>query len=379
MKKRFVVLLVLLALLLSACGQKWVFTVKPSIGEEFQVNRTLLESYSEFKVEDDTICDGIPLEIVLYQNGVEVIQSIEVIGTEGGTMSLDKEDLIAEVCVEMDGGLKSDENVIYPETMIVNEYDVVLDAKKIQDVTATTAFALGLEMDGLYGTSLVNETYDHVALIFLDGFSYKTYQQALSENLISNIEKESTVYRAITVFPPRTTTSSAALLTGLTPNGSGVNITGVRTTEARTIFDAATEKGLSSIAIEGESLAFNLRNTTPVLSGDRDNNGGTDDNTFTNAMDALSEGVPDLVWIHFHGIDDVGHYCGPITDEVLDKVVEVDGYVGQILEILPENTLIIIFADHGMHYEFEKEEEELGNHGNLIYEDMVIPIFIKTK
>ena len=255
------------------------------------------------------------------------------------------------------------------------------DAKKIQDVTATAVYALGLEMDGLYGTSLVDQTYEHVALIFLDGFSYKTYQQALSENLIPNIARDATVYQAITVYPPRTTTSSAALLTGLTPNESGVNITGVRTTEARTIFDAATEKGITSIAIEGESLAFNLRNTTPVLSGDRDNNGATDDNTFENAMGVLSEGVPDLAWIHFHGIDDLGHYTGPITDEVLDKVVEVDGYVGQILDILPENTLIIIFADHGMHYEYEYEEEEekFGNHGNLIYEDMVVPIIIQTK
>ena len=378
MKNKHVVLSVVIALVLSACTQQWAFTVIPSFDEEFQVNEKLLESYSELKVEVDTNCEGMLLEIVLYQNGIEVIQSIEVTGKDGEIVPISKEDLIEGVCVGTNGELAWDEALIYPETIAVDEYDLVLEAGRIQDVTATTAYALGLEMEGLYGSSMVSETYEHVALLFLDGFSYKTYQQAVSEDLIPNITKDSSaVYQAITVYPPRTTTSSAAVLTGLTPNDNGVNKTGIRKTEAYTIFDAAADQGLTSTAIEGESLSFNLRNTTTVLSGDRDNNGGTDDNTFANAMEVLEEGIPDLVWIHFHGIDDLGHSYGPVTDEVLDKVVEVDGYVGQIQDILPENTLIIIFADHGMH--FEKEEDDFGNHGNLIIEDMVIPIIIKTK
>lgn len=376
--KRFCLIFTgILTLVLTACAPKWAFTVEPSLDEAFQVDKNLLESYGDLMVEGDSKCEGIPLEIVLYQNGIEVIETIEVTDIDGGITSIGSKDLIDGVCVSEEGDILLGENVVHPNTVEVNEHDLVMDARKIQDIPATTVSALGLEMDDVVGTALVEETYKHVALIFLDGFSYDTYSQSVDENLIPNIQADSSVFRAVSVYPPRTTTASAALLTGLTPNESGVNKSGIRSTEARTIFDAAAEQGLTSIAIEGESMSFNIRNTTAVLSGDRDNNGGTDDNTFANAMEALDETIPDLIWIHFHGIDDLGHQYGPNTDEVLDKVVEIDAYVGEICEILPENTLIIIFSDHGMHY--EKEEEEFGNHGNLINDDMVIPIIIKTK
>lgn len=377
MNRKAFTLLGILILVLTACTQQWSFTIKSSFDEAFQVDQKLLETYTDYVNKDDTQCTGIPLEVVLYQNGIEVIESMEIMNIDGRVSEFNKRDLIEDLCVNLQGEIIAGGNAIQTESMLVNEYDLVQDGMRIQDITATTAQALDLEMEGLHGAALYSETYKHVALIFLDGFSYKTYEQASSESLIPNIESNAVVLKAVSVYPPRTTTASAAVLTGLTPNENGVNKSGIRNTEARTIFDAAMEKGLTSIAIEGESLAFNLRNATSLLSGDRDNNGATDDNTFDNAMGVLSEGMPNLIWIHFHGIDDLGHAYGPITDEVLDKVVEIDAYVGQIYKVLPENTLIIIFSDHGMHY--EEEGEGFGNHGNLIYEDMVIPIIIKAK
>jgi hypothetical protein len=363
-------------MLLAACSEKWTTTIESNYKGTFDINEEIIEEYQIYKDSDST-CAGIPLEIALYQNGIEVIDMIDITDLDGDLFSLDEEDIIKGICVSPDGSFQFNDQSIVPASVYVRENNLVNDAKRIQDVTATAAAALGLEMEGLGGTSLVTNTYKHVVLLFLDGFSYRTYKQASSEGLIPNIETDAAIFQAITIYPPRTTTSSAALLTGVTPNENGVYKSGIRSTEARTLFDAALEKGIQSVAIEGESLAFNLRNTTAVLSGDRDQNGGTDDNTFANALETLETGVPDLVWIHFHGIDDLGHAYGPVTGEVLNKVVEVDAYVGQIYEILPENTLIIIFSDHGMHY--EKEEEEYGNHGNLIYDDMVIPIFIQTK
>jgi predicted AlkP superfamily pyrophosphatase or phosphodiesterase len=48
--------------------------------------------------------------------------------------------------------------------------------------------------------------------------------------------------------------------------------------------------------------------------------------------------------------------------------------VGQLLDALPAGTLVVIFADHGMHQ--VEEEGRLGNHGNLIERDMFIPIIV---
>jgi predicted AlkP superfamily pyrophosphatase or phosphodiesterase len=124
-------------------------------------------------------------------------------------------------------------------------------------------------------------------------------------------------------------------------------------------------------------MTFNLRNTEVVLSGDRDLNGGTDDNVFKNAMDVISESMPELLWIHFHGIDDYGHTFGPDAPILDEKISEINGYLVEIFTALPEDTLIIYFADHGMHT--VHEEGRLGNHGHLIYEDMMVPVIIKTK
>jgi predicted AlkP superfamily pyrophosphatase or phosphodiesterase len=58
-------------------------------------------------------------------------------------------------------------------------------------------------------------------------------------------------------------------------------------------------------------------------------------------------------------------------------VEEVDSAVGRIVETLPEGTLIVVFADHGMHK--VEEEGRLGNHGHLLERDMFIPIFLVIK
>ena len=87
--------------------------------------------------------------------------------------------------------------------------------------------------------------------------------------------------------------------------------------------------------------------------------------------------MPDLFFVHFHGIDDAGHTYGPGAPEERATIRDVDVAVGQLIEALPPNTLILIFADHGMHQ--VDEEGRLGNHGHLIERDMFIPIFVVVK
>jgi len=48
-----------------------------------------------------------------------------------------------------------------------------------------------------------------------------------------------------------------------------------------------------------------------------------------------------------------------------------------LLGSLPSGTLVVIFADHGMHT--VEEEGRLGNHGNLVERDMLVPIWVIEK
>jgi len=127
-------------------------------------------------------------------------------------------------------------------------------------------------------------------------------------------------------------------------------------------------------AVEGDALSFELRNAQFKLSGDRNGDGKTDDEVLANTLAVLEAGQPDLFWVHFHGIDDAGHSYGPGAAEEKAMIAFVDQAVEQILAEVELGTLVIIFADHGMH--IESSDGRHGNHGNLIEEDMLIPIFL---
>jgi predicted AlkP superfamily pyrophosphatase or phosphodiesterase len=214
-------------------------------------------------------------------------------------------------------------------------------------------------------------------LLFLDGFGYVRYAEALDKGLVPNLAALGEPRVGLTVYPPCTSVASAALLTGAPPEVNRVDRRGIRKTEVETLFDVASAAGLQVVAIEGEALAFDLRHSEWKLSGDRDGNGSTDDNVLANALAALEDGAPDLFYVHFHGIDDAGHTYGPGTPGEEAAIRLVDAAVGQLLEALPPSTLVIIFADHGMHQ--VEEEGRLGNHGHLIERDMLIPIWVVGK
>jgi predicted AlkP superfamily pyrophosphatase or phosphodiesterase len=70
----------------------------------------------------------------------------------------------------------------------------------------------------------------------------------------------------------------------------------------------------------------------------------------------------------------MGHSYGPDSDEYHDALIRVDGYLADILDALPEDTAIAIFADHGTH-----NTADGGNHGSLIASDLIIPIIFLEK
>jgi predicted AlkP superfamily pyrophosphatase or phosphodiesterase len=157
----------------------------------------------------------------------------------------------------------------------------------------------------------------------------------------------------------------------------GADRRGIRKTEAETLFDVALAAGLDVVAVEGEALAFELRGAKMQLSGDRDGDGATDDNVLANSLEVLEAGMPDLLFVHFHGIDDAGHAYGPGAPEERARITEVDAAVGQLVDALPPDTLIVLFADHGMH--LVDEGDRLGNHGNLVERHMFIPVLVAKR
>lgn len=74
---------------------------------------------------------------------------------------------------------------------------------------------------------------------------------------------------------------------------------------------------------------------------------------------------PRFAAVYFDRVDTAGHYTGPRSDKTKEAVLEVDGYVGQLVEGLKtrgllDTTNIIIVSDHGMAWIDEEKVIEVG-------------------
>ena len=364
--------------LVTACTPNWEISIETTKGDWFILNKIAIEPFERFSEEvKEESC--IPLERILVAAKHQIVEKIEIRNQEGLNQFYPWRDIAEDSWICSNGDLLIGDTFIQPDMIKVTEADIV---KKVQasitDIAPTAAFALGLgTMSHATGKPILETQAAHVCLIFLDAFGYLPYQSSIQKGLIPYLSSLETPLIALSVYPPATVPSSASILTGATSEVHGVDERSNRKTETETLFDIAVQQGLIVRAVEGDALSFQLRNANFILSGDKDGDGTTNDDVFNNTMDILKEGMPDLLWVHFHGIDDFGHTYGPGSVEESDAIRQVDAQVEEIIDQIPEDSLIIIFADHGMHR--VDDEGRKGNHGNLIPEDMLIPIFIIEK
>jgi hypothetical protein len=378
-KNRLTAILALtLLVLLVGCRPLWQGEVTRPDGSSFPVDRQVLERLSDFAEEIDG-GQGIPLERVLLEAGhwsVERLIAVE----SGGTRHEFEWAAVADHAWWLDDGRIWIEGQRLDVSRLEVKPAALLGQVQVHitDIAPTAAAALGLPAPAqATGQALEVPPASHVLLLFLDGLGYIRYTEARQDGLVPHLATLGEPLVGLTTYPPCTSVATASLLTGAPPEVHGVDQRGIRKTEIETLFDVATAAGRRVVAVEGEALAFNLRNAEFQLSGDRDGNGSTDDNVLANGLAVLEEGMPDLFFVHFHGIDDAGHTYGPGAPEECATIRTEDAAVGQLIEAMPSDTLILIFADHGMHW--VNEGGRLGNHGHLIERDMFIPIFVVVK
>jgi len=376
MHRKLAFLSLALLLLLTSCGATWQAVVEGPAGP-LTVDSQLLAQLAPFAEEIEGQ-ELVALEWLLLRAGYEVIERVTVVEPDGTQHAYDWGAVADDAWWLPDGRLRIGEET-YAVARVQAESSPRLSQVEVQlvDIAPTIVAALGLPAPAqATGQSLEVPRTDHVLLLFLDGFGYVRYEEALEQGLIPNLAAVGTPRLGLTVYPPVTVVASAVMLTGAPPAVNGVEQRGTRMTEAETFMDVAAAAGLQVAAVEGNALAFNLRNADLQLSGDRDGDGQSDDNVLANALAVLQAGMPDMLWVHFHGIDDAGHTYGPNTAEENARVAAVDAAVGEILATLPPDTVVLILADHGMHT--VQEAGRLGNHGHLIARDMFIPVWIVT-
>jgi hypothetical protein len=371
------VLILVLLLTLAGCGAFWKATVVAPDGSSFVVNHRVLNDLTALYGKEQ----GLPVERVLVKAGHRAVECLVATEPGGTRHEFGWAAAAVDAWWQKDGQL-----TIGGETFAVSLLEVEAPAllgqvqASITDIAPTTAAALGLPVPAqATGQALQTPATSarQALLLFLDGLGYLRYDQAQREGLVPHLTELGEPLIGLTVYPPITSVASAAVLTGAPPEVNGVDRRGIRKTETETLFDVATRNGLEVVAVEGEALPFNLRATDTQLSGDWDGNGSTDDNVLANTLLILETTKPDLLYVHIHGIDDTAHTYGPTAPEALDAIRQVDVAVGKLIDVLPADTLILVFADHGQHPVVE--EGRLGNHGQLLDTDMFVPIWVAKK
>ena len=374
MKKLLIIifLLAVFPLTLTACSTNWQIEVTKD-GES--IGNFNYDDYAIYlETSDDE--DSILLGQMLYLHGFTLIDEVSLIDKDGIESTFIWEEIALETRLHSNGQVTIAGEEFKPITIDVTESAQLSEINySIMDIAPTMASILGLpELAQASGEVQVEGSADFGVMILLDGVQYEKLQSMIAADDLPFLASLEAINRGLTVYPPVTVAATAALLTGSLPQVNGVYGHGIRSTELTTLFDLAVEAGKTVIAVEGNSLPFNLRNAEISLSGDKNGDGWSDDNVMTNSLEVINAGMPDLLYIHFHEIDDMGHEAGPESELYQAAAVRVDGYLSQIYEALPTGTFIAIFADHGMH-----AEGEGGNHGNLIESDLIIPIIFLEK
>jgi predicted AlkP superfamily pyrophosphatase or phosphodiesterase len=370
MRRRYVVVLALL-ILLAACARPWAIEVSWDGEPIGAITPERWRAWAEAFPEELRDNRDLPLERALWEMGITSIESVTI-----GETSRPWAEVADDAWLRNNGRIELNGAVQQAAVLaLTSPPEAALVTAHVTDVAPTICRALGVGAPASStGTALDTLSAERAVFIFLDGLGYRRYQVGRPRSLMPYLDSLGQPHLALTVYPSVTRVVSAAFLTGAPPAVNGVRSRDMRDTASETVFDVLAANGMTGVAVEGESIPFNLRNAEVILSGDRDGNGHTDDNTFANAMNVVMERMPDFLWVHFHGIDDMGHTYGPDAVEVDIKMAEVDGYVRDLIAALPEDTLVVIASDHGMHA--VDEEGRLGNHGTLQPDDILVPIWV---
>ncbi|QRN83707.1 alkaline phosphatase family protein [Chloroflexota bacterium] len=367
-KKLLLPILILLLFIGTACQATWAITINENSDAVSSITADNVAFYIDTSDEE---IQTVPLGQFFFDNGFTLIDQITLTMENTESLTFIWDEIAEETTLSPNGTLTIGEVAYQPTSIEVTPSKRLSGVDlSILDISPTVLSALGLpSLPEAHGQPQLTTSAQQVVIILTDGTQYDKLQSMVAAGEQPFFASQDKINCGISIYPPITTSASAALFTSTIAANNGVYGYGYRSTELTTLFDIVTDNGKMAIAVEGASLPFNLRNAEVILSGDRDNNGWSDDNVYLNAMEVIQNNLPHLLYIHFHEIDDMGHEYGDNSPEYETALIRVDGYIADIVDMLPSDTLIIILADHGMH-----TTADGGNHGTLTAADMLIPV-----
>lgn len=207
-----------------------------------------------------------------------------------------------------------------------------------------------------------------VVIVSVDGLRPDAVLQVNPPNLRALTAKGAYTWQAQTITPSNTLPSHVSELTGYPPARHGITwddyLPANGAIKVPTVFIAARRAGRRTALVAGKEKFNTLRDTAEMdifVGGTR-----ADADVADQAVAQLYSGV-DLLFVHLPDVDLAGHATSWMSAAYLDKVAKADEAIGRIMNALPENTTLILTADHGGHG---------TGHGTADRLDMTIPWII---
>jgi predicted AlkP superfamily pyrophosphatase or phosphodiesterase len=247
-------------------------------------------------------------------------------------------------------------------------------------------FVLTIAVIVLFSTCSSPEEKKHVILIGLDGWGTYCMDKADMPNIRQLMMNGAYTLKKRSVLPSSSAVNWASMFMGSCPELHGYTTWGSKTPEIPsrvihknnifpTVFQLLKDQHPGSeigciyewdgIKYLVDTLSLNYFEQVPATEN-------TNMLTCEMAVNYIKEKKPDLFAVIFDEPDHVGHMIGHNTAEYYQKVRELDGFIGKIIQAagdagIYENTVFIITSDHGG---LNKD------HGNKSLEELETPFII---
>jgi predicted AlkP superfamily pyrophosphatase or phosphodiesterase len=207
-----------------------------------------------------------------------------------------------------------------------------------------------------------------VVVISVDGLRPDAITELVAPNIHALAQRGARALDAQTVMPSNTLPAHVSMLSGYAPSVHKVawddympERGGI---QVSTVFAAAKAAGLRSVLVAGKEKFNHFRDTGTV---DTCIVAGRGDEDVANEGIVQTAAAWDLMFVHFGGVDLVGHSRGWMSAAYIVQVNNTDRSVGRLLAALPRQATVILTADHGGHG---------AGHGTSMAVDMTIPWLI---
>lgn len=350
-----------------------------------ELDGTSISTTADGKYRIDNISEITVVSKIDTKKGVKILTMDSTLEMGRGTAKMklysqiDDTNEYKQIATKTNEFLVADKIVAYFKDydMQKNVDDKLLSWKQgslILDEKPVYGFASGTDVTLMDFYEKMKDCVDNnkkVMFILPDGFSLEQSKAFGDDLSVLSFDKASGV--SLSVNRAISPVALATIVTGKSPYQTGVHfdenqMRSILKPNATDIFEYATSQGKSVAYLEGSG---NL-----IIASVGATYGLTDRITYENAVKAINQGK-DLIFVHFHEIDDENHRNGPLSESAKTKCVEIDYYINSL--IAQFNGTIIIVSDHGHNTVYDSRNNPQGKHGSFTNLDMYIPYFIYEK